>query len=246
MRTFKEKQCKFCGSMFVPTGSSHKFCTKEHQYQWMQQEGIHKHYRDTFNAKQGKLVGIGSGGTTGTGRFASELAGSQTTRNIAGIRTNLSNVLLSIDNKVDEVREVTNVALRDIDDRADEGKRIAKRQLDATLNQIRSSKAELQSRKVELAQQAMQWYQGEIAKVNASNAQFKQELQLESVRAENQLALARQKAELERGKISGTSGKYDVNSQQIIGGNRTSPINQGAQAIQVPGVEEEDEFIDKV
>lgn len=67
MRTFKEKQCKFCGSMFVPTGSSHKFCTKEHQYLWMQQEGIHKHYRDTFNAKQGKLVGIGSGGTTGTG-----------------------------------------------------------------------------------------------------------------------------------------------------------------------------------
>jgi hypothetical protein len=67
MRTFKEKHCKFCGELFTPTGSSHKFCTKQHQYLWMKEEGIHKHYRDTFNAKHGVRVGIGSGGTTGVG-----------------------------------------------------------------------------------------------------------------------------------------------------------------------------------
>jgi len=67
MRTFKPKQCLFCQQTFIPTGSSHKFCSKEHQYESMKQEGIHKHYRDTFNAKAGVLVGIGSGGTTGTG-----------------------------------------------------------------------------------------------------------------------------------------------------------------------------------
>jgi hypothetical protein len=67
MRTFKPKQCLFCGVVFTPTGSSHKYCCKEHQYEHMKQEGIHKHYRDTFNAKSGVKVGIGSGGTTGTG-----------------------------------------------------------------------------------------------------------------------------------------------------------------------------------
>lgn len=67
MRTFKEKQCPFCQQMFVPTGSNHKFCVKDHQYEWMKQNGIHKEYRDNFNSKHGVAVGIGSGGTTGSG-----------------------------------------------------------------------------------------------------------------------------------------------------------------------------------
>lgn len=67
MRTFKPKQCLYCGVTFTPTGSSHKFCTKEHQYLWQKQEGIQKEYRDRANAKMGRIVGIGSGGLTGVG-----------------------------------------------------------------------------------------------------------------------------------------------------------------------------------
>ena len=67
MRTFKPKQCKYCGETYTPTGSSSKFCTKEHQYQWMKENGVLKEYRDRFNQKQGTAVGIGSGGLTGVG-----------------------------------------------------------------------------------------------------------------------------------------------------------------------------------
>lgn len=67
MRSFKPKECLFCGATFIPTGSSHKYCSKEHQHEHMKQRGLFKEYRDTFNAKQGRIVGIGSGGLTGTG-----------------------------------------------------------------------------------------------------------------------------------------------------------------------------------
>lgn len=67
MRQFKPKQCLFCGETFTPTGSSHKFCSKIHQYEWSKREGIQKEYRDTANAKMGRVVGIGSGGLTGIG-----------------------------------------------------------------------------------------------------------------------------------------------------------------------------------
>jgi hypothetical protein len=67
MRTFKPKQCLLCGKTFIPTGSSHKFCCKQHQYEWQKQEGIQKEYRDRANAKMGRVVGIGSGGLTGVG-----------------------------------------------------------------------------------------------------------------------------------------------------------------------------------
>lgn len=67
MRKFKPKNCKYCGVLYEPTGSSSKFCTKEHQYKWSDENGIRKEYRDRAYAKMGKLVGIGSGGTTGKG-----------------------------------------------------------------------------------------------------------------------------------------------------------------------------------
>ena len=67
MKKFKPKNCKYCGIEYMPTGNSSKFCCKEHQYLWSKENGIQKHYRDTANAKLGKLVGIGSGGTTGKG-----------------------------------------------------------------------------------------------------------------------------------------------------------------------------------
>ena len=63
----KEKRCLHCDCSFVPTGQNQKFCSKEHQHARSVFEGKWKHYRDTFNAKQGVVVGIGSGGLTGTG-----------------------------------------------------------------------------------------------------------------------------------------------------------------------------------
>ena len=63
----KEKNCLFCGTPFQPTGRNQKYCTKEHQHEHSLAQGVWKEYRDRFNAKNGVLVGVGSGGTTGTG-----------------------------------------------------------------------------------------------------------------------------------------------------------------------------------
>lgn len=67
MRIFKPKDCKYCGVEYIPTGSSSKFCCHEHLYLWQKENGVQKQYRDTANAKIGRKVGIGSGGTTGKG-----------------------------------------------------------------------------------------------------------------------------------------------------------------------------------
>lgn len=67
MKKFKPKICKHCGIEYMPTGSSSKFCSKQHQYQYQVDNGIQKEYRDRANAKLGRKVGIGSGGLTGKG-----------------------------------------------------------------------------------------------------------------------------------------------------------------------------------
>ena len=134
------------------------------------------------------------GGTTGTGRFATEQAGTRTLKNIADIRNNLSNAVSTIDNKLSEVKELTRIKLTDIDDQATAQKQQAKSELDKALQQIRLQKGELQSRKTELAYQAMERYQALVADVNARNTAFKQQLALQQSEAENQLAMAREKA----------------------------------------------------
>ena len=68
MRTFKEKNCKYCGTSYVPTGSSSYFCSDTCRYNYYKETGKLKIYRDTFNKKAGCMVGVGSGGLTKTGK----------------------------------------------------------------------------------------------------------------------------------------------------------------------------------
>lgn len=63
----KQKICLYCNIPFLPTGNNQKYCTKEHQHQHGVELGLWKEYRDRFNAKHGRVVGVGSGGLTGTG-----------------------------------------------------------------------------------------------------------------------------------------------------------------------------------
>lgn len=134
------------------------------------------------------------GGTTGTGAFATELAGRQSMKNIGNIRTALSGAMREIDDKLGQVKEVGRIALADIEDRLTQEKAQAKSELDNQLADIRRQKGELQSRKAELAMQAMQIYQQTVSQVNARNAAFKQQLYVQQQQAENQLKLALQRA----------------------------------------------------
>lgn len=135
------------------------------------------------------------GGTTGTGAFATELAGRQALQNIGRTRQGLSEALQGIDNKVFQIREVAKIAQNDIETQSNEQVRQAKQNLDNQLADIRRQKGDIQVRKAELAANAIQVYQQTVNQVAAQNATFKQNLILSQVNAENTLALYRQRAQ---------------------------------------------------
>ena len=68
MRVFKEKECLFCGTSYIPSGSSSKYCSLSCRKTHYISTGLSKHWRDTHNKKIGKMVGVGSGGLTQCGK----------------------------------------------------------------------------------------------------------------------------------------------------------------------------------
>lgn len=132
------------------------------------------------------------GGTTGTGAFAGELAGRQTLQNMGQTREQLSQAILQIDQKKQQVEEVGRIAAQEIEDKTRDQLNQAKNQLDTALADIRRQKGELQARKAELAANAIQLYQNTVNQVNAQNAAFKQNIYLAQMQAAQQLEAARQ------------------------------------------------------
>lgn len=184
------------------------------------------------------------GKTTGTGAFAETYLGGQTMRNIGQQRTALTNAISTIDDRLEQVKTVTDIGLKDIAEQANAQKLKAKAELDQNLNQIRIAKGELLSRKAELAQQAMQVYQQQVAEINARNTAFQQQLYRDQIAAENQLALAREKA----------SKAVDDIRFTAIGPDKYGFVNETKQTVQPftptaggslnPNQYEEDDFID--
>ena len=134
------------------------------------------------------------GGSTGTGAFATELAGRETLRNIGGVRQQVTNALSEIDDRLGQVRQMTQLNIEDAENQALSFKAKAKASLDQSLAQIRSSRGELQSRKAEMAMSAMQNYQNLVANINARNAAFKQQVAMQAQSVEQTLANARTRA----------------------------------------------------
>ena len=66
MRKLKLKTCKNCGDEYQPTGSHSKYCS-DYCYQVGSQK-LRKKNQWAFRERQGKQVGIGSGGLTGHGK----------------------------------------------------------------------------------------------------------------------------------------------------------------------------------
>jgi len=148
--------------------------------------------RRQFSEIQQGIQGL-YGGTTGTGAFASELAGRDTMKNISNIRQGISEAMGELDNKLFQVREVGKITLQDIEDKARDRIAQAKNQLELNLADIRRQKGELQARKAELAMNAMQTYQQTVNEVNARNTAFKQQVYLQQQQAEQALQAAMNK-----------------------------------------------------
>lgn len=135
------------------------------------------------------------GGTTGTGMFAGELSGRETMRNIGNIREGLTTAIGEIDNKLVQVKELGRLAEQDIQDKTNAMIVQARSQLNENIANIRRQQGELQSRKAELAMNAMQMYQQAVQEVQARNAAFKQQLYVQQQQAEQALAAKRSQAQ---------------------------------------------------
>ncbi len=134
------------------------------------------------------------GGTTGSGAFTEGLAGRQALQNIGQQRTALTQAISTIDDRLEQVRSVTELAKQDTEQQAQAQKAQAKAQLDNALNSIRIARGELLSKKVQLAQEAMQFYQQQVAQVEARNAAFTQQLFRDQQAAEQKLLEAKSTA----------------------------------------------------
>lgn len=66
MRRLKSKLCLQCGILYQPTGSCSKFCCKGCAA--LYNKDTRKEQLWEYRRRQGKQVGIGSGGTTGSGK----------------------------------------------------------------------------------------------------------------------------------------------------------------------------------
>ena len=163
------------------------------------------------------------GGTTGTGAFATELAGRQTLQNMGQTRQQLSNALLAIDQKKQQVEEVGRIATQDIEDKARDQLNQAKNQLDTAMADIRRQKGELQARKAELAANAIQLYQNTVNQISAQNAAFKQNIYLAQMQAAQQLEAARQSGAQATTQFSQGLGGINAAQQTTPVGNEFSP-----------------------
>lgn len=134
------------------------------------------------------------GGTTGTGAFAGELAGTQTLRSIADIKTNAANAQTALSDKLQQVQEVGRTALAHIESDASDQIQKAKSNLELQLADIRNQKGQLMAHKAELAANAVQMYQQTVNQVNTANAQFKQQLYAQQQSAQQQLQSALERA----------------------------------------------------
>lgn len=164
------------------------------------------------------------GGTTGTGAFATELAGRQTLQNVGAINQNLTQAMKSIDDKVVQVKAVGQQALQDLNQKTQDQLSQAKSQLDNLVLNLRGQQGMLQAQKAQMTAQAIQNYQNSVNSVQQANAQFAQQIYAQQLAAEQNLTAAKAQA-------SGYANSFVAGTPNI--GNQVTPV--GNQVSQVGG-----------
>jgi hypothetical protein len=165
------------------------------------------------------------GGSTGTGAFANEIAGRQTTTNMAAFQTNLANAMQQLDATWTQVQQNHDNNMKSLNDQTQSAIAQAKSALDTNMANIGMQRGQLQSQKAEMINNAVQNYQQTVNAVNTANTQFAQTLaaNLASAGQSVQQAIATAKA------IVGT-GQQGAN--QATQG--TQNITQGLNGITTP------------
>lgn len=143
------------------------------------------------------LQGIQSryGGTTGTGRFSSEILGSQATQNIAQNQAALQNTLGKIsqaeNNLKTEVLRLVNQEQQNLET----NKLKIRANLDQALADISKERGRLEGEKAQMRIDTLMQYQNVLSGVEQRNTQFKQQLYLQAQEAQQQIAQLKAKAQ---------------------------------------------------
>ncbi len=172
-------------SIAAQTGTINQAQTQQKQNEQSASDAARRQYSEIQQGLQARY-----GGTTGTGAFATEQAGTQTLRSMADIKTNAANAQTGLSDKLQQVQEVGRTALQNIDSQTQDQIAKEKANLETQLADIRNQKGQLMAHKAELASQAIQQYQATVNSVNQQNAQFKQQLYVQQQQAQAQLQAA--------------------------------------------------------
>jgi hypothetical protein len=116
------------------------------------------------------------GGSTGTGAFANEIAGRQTTTNMAAFQTNLANAMQQLDTTWTQVQQNHDNNMKSLNDQTQSAIAQAKSTLDSNMANIGTQRGALQSQKAEMINNAIQNYQQTVSAVNTAQTQFAQTL----------------------------------------------------------------------
>ena len=134
------------------------------------------------------------GGTTGTGKFTSEIMGAAGATNIAQNRQAMQNTMSKIGMAEENVRKTTTDYISQINNQMDTAKENAKQQLDQALSNINSQRGALQSQKAQMQMDVLQNFQSMISNINSQYDQFQQDLFMQAQKATDQLTAWKEKA----------------------------------------------------
>ncbi|HEX9504157.1 MAG TPA: hypothetical protein VF974_07650 [Patescibacteria group bacterium] len=142
---------------------------------------------------QGNLARYGS--TTGTGAFLNEQLGQSTGRNIALLHQGLSQHLQDINDKITQIKQTGELAIRGTNERFDQAIQTEQDNLQKFIGQIKGNEAMLQSNKAQMAAQAIQHFQDTVTNINAQRAQEQQQWAIATLNAQTQLKIYGQKGQ---------------------------------------------------
>jgi len=169
------------------------------------------------------------GGTTGTGRFTSEILGAQATRNIAQNQAALQNTLGKIGQAENNLKTEVARLIQNEKQNLDNLKMQLKAQLDQNLASIAKERGSLEVDKANKRMDALYRYQDAVSAVNQRNTQFQQQLFVQANQAIEQLNNLRARAQ-----ETYTASLTPSNVSSLVNASVLSP-QEGQQALQNTG-----------
>jgi hypothetical protein len=163
------------------------------------------------------------GSSTGTGAFATELAGRTTATNMAQFQTNLTNALGGLDQAAQQVQQVHDQNIKDLQTQTEVAIQQAKATLSTNITSIQNNIGQVQSAKAAQIANAVIDYQKSVDAVNQMNAQYAQQLETQQQAIQGQIATARAAgtAYLSTGTTNANTAL--ANSQNLAASN-TNPL----------------------